>query len=436
MNNKTLNPAEILQALIRFDTTNPPGNEHLAIHWVRDLLAQYGIESTLLAKDPARPNLLARLKGSGNAPPLLLQGHVDVVTTAGQDWKYPPFGGEIHDGYLWGRGALDMKGAVAMMIAAFLKAKAENTKLPGDVILCLLADEEAGGNFGAKFLVEEHADYFAGVRFALGEFGGFSMNVSGSTVYPIMVSEKQICWLRVTLRGPAGHGSMLHRGGAMARLGQVLQTLDRQMLPLHVTPPVRQMITAMADALSFPKNVLIRQVLNPALSASVIGMMGDTSKAIQPLLHNTVNATIVHGGHKVNVIPSEITLNLDGRLLPGFKPEQMLAEIHTLLGDDLEIEVFRYDPGPKAPNMENFDALAKILKEQDPQGHPIPFVISGVTDARFFSRLGIQTYGFTPMVLPDDFKFAATIHAANERIPVAALDFGTQAIFRAFQVAG
>jgi acetylornithine deacetylase/succinyl-diaminopimelate desuccinylase-like protein len=429
-----MNTTQILQKLIQFDTTNPPGNEYLVINWARDLLAEHGIESTLLAKDPSRPNLLARLKGTGNAPPLLLQGHVDVVTTEGQDWEHPPFGGEIHDGYVWGRGALDMKGAVAMMIAAFLKAKDENVKLPGDVILCLLADEEAGGEFGAQFLVEEHPDYFEGVKFALGEFGGFSMETSGTTFYPIMVAEKQICWTRITLRGPGGHGSMIHHGTAMSRLGQVLRTLDKNLLPFHVTPPVRMMIEAMADALPAPKSTFMRQMLNPKLASGVIGLMGEAGKNMLPLLHNTVNPTIVRGGDKINVIPSEITLDLDGRLLPGLTPDQMLAELHSLLGDDLEIEVIRHDPGPAEPNMAFFDALAGILKKQDPQGHPVPFVISGVTDARHFSRLGIQTYGFTPMNLPSDFRFASTVHAANERVPADALDFGTQAIFEALQV--
>jgi acetylornithine deacetylase/succinyl-diaminopimelate desuccinylase-like protein len=427
------NPAEILQTLIRFDTTNPPGNEYLANNWAHEQLANAGIESTLLAKDPNRPNLIARIKGNGNAPPLLLQGHVDVVTTEGQSWSHPPFAGEIHDDYIWGRGALDMKGGVAMMLAAFLRAHQEKTYLPGDVILCLLADEEDGGDFGAKFLVEKHPEYFEGVRFAFGEFGGFTMEIAGETFYPIMVAEKQICWLKIVLHGPAGHGSMVHRGGAMARLGQILQTLDRNMLPAHTTPPVRQMVSMMADGVSFPTNALMKQLLNPSFSDRILSLMGEAGKAFLPLFHNTVNATIVHGGDKVNVIPSEISLELDGRLLPGYKPGQMLTELKNLLGTDLEIKVVRHDPGPAEPNMALFDTLAGILKEKNPNGHPIPLVLSGVTDARFFSQLGIQTYGFLPLTLPNDFKFTAVIHAADERIPIEALSFGTQAIFEALQ---
>ena len=319
------NPINLLQTLIRFDTTNPPGNEYLAINLARDTLADAGIESTILAKEPNRPNLIARIRGAGVAPPLLLQGHVDVVTSEGQDWDHPPFSGDIIDGYIWGRGALDMKGSVSMMMSAFLQAKHDDLKLPGDVILCLLADEEAGGDFGAQFLVEEHPSLFEGVRFALGEAGGFSLNLAGKTYYPIMVAEKQICWTRITLRGPAGHGSMIHRDGAMAQLGQILNALNKKRLPVHITSSVRQMSSGIADALNFPINTLLRLVLNPIFTDRLIGLLGDSGKLFEPLFHNTVNATIVHWGNKINVIPSEITLELDGRLLPGFTPEHMLS---------------------------------------------------------------------------------------------------------------
>ncbi len=431
--NSTHNPSAILQKLIQFDTTNPPGNERDLILWARDLLAEAGIQSHLLAKDPNRPNLTARISGQGNAPPLLLQGHVDVVTTAGQQWDHPPFGGKIVDGEIWGRGALDMKSGVAMMVSAVLQARQKNLPLPGDIMLCLLADEEASGNFGAKFLVQDHPEQFEGVRFALGEFGGFQMEIAGQTYYPIMVAEKQICWGTITLRGPGGHGSLIHRGGSMAKLAQVLQTLDQRRLPVHITPAVKAMITGMAEAQPFPKNILLRQLLNPALTDKILGLLGEPGKLFEPLFHNTVNPTIVRGGEKTNVIPSEIRLQFDGRLLPGYQPEDMIRELKDLLGADLELEINSYDPGPADPNMGLFPVLADILRAQDPLGHPVPLVLTGVTDARFFSQLGIQTYGFIPMQLPKDFKFASLTHAANERIPIEALEFGTQAMLTAIQ---
>ena len=207
-------PAELLAQLLRFDTTNPPGNERECIDWVRGLLEGLGCEVKVLAAEPGAPELVARLEGEGSSPPLLLQGHVDVVAAPG-DWRHPPFGGEQHDGFVWGRGALDMKGGVAMMLAAFMRAKAAGRRPPGDVILCLMADEEAGSALGAEFLVREHPELFDGVRYSIGEFGAFRMDVAGRAFYPVMVAEKQVCWTRATLRGRAGHGSMPVRGGAM-----------------------------------------------------------------------------------------------------------------------------------------------------------------------------------------------------------------------------
>src|SRR6185437_7724924 len=235
-------PDELLQHLIRFDTTNPPGNEAGCIAYIRDVLAESGISSTILARDPARPNLVARLAGRGEAPPLLLYGHVDVVTTTGQNWTHPPFSGDLADGAIWGRGALDMKGGVAMMLAAFLRAAAEGADLPGDVIFAALADEENWGDYGARYLVEEHADVFRGVRYAIGEIGGFTIYIGAQRFYPIMVAEKQGVAITATVRGPGGHGSLPMHGGAMAKLGQLLQRLDQYRLPTHITPVTRMMI--------------------------------------------------------------------------------------------------------------------------------------------------------------------------------------------------
>jgi acetylornithine deacetylase/succinyl-diaminopimelate desuccinylase-like protein len=426
-------PVELLQHLVRFDTTNPPGNEAACIAYIDDLLKSLGIETLLLEKTPGRPNLIARLKGTGNARPLLLQCHVDVVTTAGQDWMHPPFAAEIADGFVWGRGTLDMKGGVAMLLAAFMRAKAENLPLPGDVILCVLCDEEVGSEYGARFLVNEHKDLFTDVRYALGEFGGFTFNVGGKRFYPIMVAEKQVCRIKATVRGPAGHGAMRIRGGATGKLAHLLQTLDRKRLPVHITPIAQQMFSTLADGLTFPTAPLMRQLLNPMLTNRVLDLMGERGRVFDPLLHNTVSPTIIRGGDKINVHPSEITVELDTRILPGYKPDDILVELRELLGDAVELEVLSYDPGCTSLDMGLFNTLAGILREADPSGFPVPLLLSAVTDGRFFSQLGIQTYGFLPMQLPADFNFTDTIHAANERIPVASLDFGTNAVYTALQ---
>lgn len=427
-------PAELLQQLIRFDTTNPPGNETSCIDYIHTLLTDAGFETKILASDNNRPNLVTRLRGRGEAHPLLLQGHIDVVTTANQKWQHSPFEGQNIDNYIWGRGTLDMKGGVAMMLAALLRAKAEDTALPGDIIFTALSDEESGGGVGAKFLVENHAELFKDVRYALGEVGGFTSYIDGKKFYCIQVLEKQVCWLKATLHGPGGHGSIPMHGGAIAKLGRLLEQLDQHRLPVHVHPVVHQMIETMADALaSSPTGPLLRQLLNPVHADEILDQLGSHTHFFDPILHNTVNVTIVHGGHKINVIPSEIVIEMDGRLLPGYNSDDMLQELRTLIGSDIEFELLRYGEGRTEANMGFYDTLAGILYEADPVGISIPTLMPAVTDGRFFSQLGIQTYGFLPMDLYEGFDFLSAIHAADERIPVAALDFGTNAIYEALR---
>jgi acetylornithine deacetylase/succinyl-diaminopimelate desuccinylase-like protein len=422
-------PAELLQELIRFDTTNPPGNEGECISYINYLLTEVGFETSVLARDPMRPNLIVRLEGQGNAPGLLLQGHVDVVTTEHQHWQHPPFAGEAADGYIWGRGTLDMKGGVAMMLAALMHAKAEGLSLAGDVVFAVVSDEEAGGVDGARYLVEDHANLFSGVRYALGEFGGFSMHIGGRKFYPIMVGEKQACLVRVTVRGPGGHGSLPLHGGAMAKLGRMLLQLDQRRLPVHVPVVTRMMIEAIAANLPAPVGSVLHQLLDPRQTDSVLDTLGPQGAFFDPILHNTVNATIVHGGEKSNVIPSKIVVEMDGRMLPGYGSADLKSELHQIVGDDVEIETQAAEPAPAEPDMGLFDTLCEILRESDADGIPVPFLLPAVTDARFFTQLGIQTYGFLPMTLPEGFDFSQTIHAADERIPIAAMEFGTNAIY-------
>ena len=424
-------PAELLRNLIRFDTTNPPGNEAACIAYIEGLVGAAGIESVIRARDPERPNLIARLPGRGTAPPLLLQGHVDVVSTVGQTWSHPPFEAVEADGCIWGRGAVDMKGGVAMMLAAFLRARAEGLEPPGDVIFCALADEEGLSGYGAEWLVREHAELFEGVRFAIGEFGGFTSHVGGRRLYPIQVAEKQVCTIRLTVRGKAGHGSMPVRGGAMARLAEVLRRLDRERLPVHVTPVVRDMVEAMAAALPRPQGTVLRLLLRPRMTNVVLDRIGDRARLLDPLLHNTVSPTVLDSDDKFNVIPGEVTAVLDGRLLPGNTPDDLLAELRSLIGGDVALEVLRFDEGPPEPDMSLYPTLARILERADPGSTATPLLMPGVSDARFFARLGIQTYGFLPMKLPPGFDFWSGVHGEDERVPADAVDFGANAVYEA-----
>jgi acetylornithine deacetylase/succinyl-diaminopimelate desuccinylase-like protein len=424
-----IDPVQLLQELIRFDTTNPPGNEEACVAHIESLLREHGIESERYERTPGRPNLVARHAGANGGPPLVLQGHVDVVTTAGQPWSRPPFAAEIADGYVWGRGALDMKSGVAMMIAAFVAAHESNSPTP--LVLVVLADEEDGGEEGAKFLAEEHPGAFGGARHALGEFGGATQWIAGRRFYPIQVAEKQICWLRAHVRGQGGHGAYGVKGGAMRRLGDVLRTLDRKQPPVHITPIVRDWVNGIADTLPRPQALVLRRLLDPRTADYAVRALGSKGRIFGRVIRNTVSPTIVDGGGKINVIPSEIELQLDGRLLPGFAPDDLVRELHELIGDDVELEVVRHDPGPPDPDLTFYEPLAQIIRELDPDAVPVPMLQPGVTDARFLTGAGIQTYGFLPLRLPEDFDAIPTVHNADERVPVDALPFGVDAISRA-----
>jgi acetylornithine deacetylase/succinyl-diaminopimelate desuccinylase-like protein len=425
---------ELLRDLIRFDTTNPPGNEGECIGYIQRLLVDAGVESHVVASDSTRPNLVARIEGAGEAPPLLLYGHVDVVQTVGQQWTHPPFGADLVDGYVWGRGALDMKGGVAMLVDAFLRAARGELKPRGDLILAVLSDEENGGDFGARFLVDEHADLFEGVRHSLGEFGGAAVHLGGKRFYPIQVAEKQMCWMRGVVRGPGGHGAIGVRGSAISKLGKIVQTLDKRGLPVHVTPVTRAWLEGMAAHLPRPHSLLLRSLLDPRLAEATLRVARlEQLRIVERALRNTVSVTVVHAGSKINVIPSEVELQIDGRTLPGFGPDDLIREVHDLVGPDLELELIRHDATPAEPDMTWFDGLGAILRELDPEGIPVPMLQVGVTDGRFFSRIGIQTYGFLPLNLPADFDFIKLVHAADERVPADALRFGAEAVGRAIE---
>jgi acetylornithine deacetylase/succinyl-diaminopimelate desuccinylase-like protein len=421
---------QLARDLVQLDTTNPPGQEHIAVDLIERVLDEAGIQSARYENARGRPNLVARLKGRGEAPPFLLQGHVDVVTTVNQEWQHRPFGGEIVDGYLWGRGALDMKGGVAMMVSALLQAH-ERGGAPGDLVLAVLADEEAGGNQGAKWLVDNRKELFAGIKHGIGESGGVVQHIGGRRFYPIMVSEKRGCQVLATLRGPGGHGSIPARGGAMARVGALLAKLDTARLPVHITPPVKLLLEGMRDALDEPWKGRMAALLDPALADATLSELGPMGRNLDAALHNTVNATIISGGLKINVIPSEVQVQLDGRLLPGFDPEDMLRELREVLGPDPELEVQLVGPAQPEIDLSQLDLFASVLREADPGCVPLPYLVTGGTDARHFAKLGIRTYGFLPLNNPADFNGATTIHAADERVPVSALEFGARCVFEA-----
>ncbi len=427
-----MHPSEILKYLIRHNTVNPPGNEAACINYIKGLLDWAGVQNTIVAGESSRPNLIGRIPGRGSAPPLLMYGHIDVVTTANQKWRLNPFSGEELDGYIWGRGALDMKGGIAMMLAVMMRAKADGLVPAGDVLLAVLSDEESRSTWGAEYLVTSQAQLFQGVKYAIGEFGGYTSHILRHRFYPIMVAEKQGCGLIATIYGKGGHGAWPERGGIMARVSRFLHSLEHR-LPVHITPVAKEQVRCTAEGLPSPLKQTFMQMLIPALTNSVLDTFGQQVRMFDPILHNTAAATTIRGGESFNQIPCQVSLGLDCRLLPGFSPDDIINELKGMAGTDVEYELSYYGGGMPQPEMGLYDTLADILREADPGGTPTPMLFPAVTDARLFSRLGIQTYGFTPLKLPPDINFEQLFHAADERVPVEALDFGTDAIFQLLQ---
>jgi acetylornithine deacetylase/succinyl-diaminopimelate desuccinylase-like protein len=444
-------PVEILRDLVRFDTQNPPGDERACVEYVAGMLDHYGVESEEYAKDPHRPNLVARVEGGvhaseasvgssgersesdGDAPTLVLYGHVDVVPVDEDAWTHPPFDAVVEDGWVWGRGTLDMKGGVAMLLSAFLRAAVADDQPAGDVMLVVLADEEAGGEYGAEYLTDEHPELFADADYAIGEFGGFPMSLAGERFFPIQVSEKQVCWLRVRWEGQGGHAAFPREGAPMVEMGRALDALDGERLPVHVTPPVAEMIDAMADALPLETADALRALTDPERTDAVLDDLGGDATMLDALLHNTASPTVARAGEKENVIPGSAELTLDCRLLPGFEPADVIPELRPYVGDDAEFEVIRFDPGPENVDLGLYDTLAGVLDDSDADGTPIPFALFASTDARHLARVGVQSYGFLPMDLPDDFAFMDTVHAPDERVPVEAIEFGADRIYEVVQ---
>ena len=427
-----LDPVTLLQELIRFDTSNPPGNERACLEYLAEILGTAGIECRLVAREHERPNLLARVPGEQNAPPLLLYGHVDVVPARAEEWKHPPFGGDLIDSAVWGRGALDMKGGVAMLVSALVCA-AEEAPLESSVVLALTSDEERGSHLGAKFLVEEHADFFAGVRYALGEIGGFTEWVGDRRLYPIQVAEKQRCLVRATVHGAGGHPSTVVRGTAAAKLGALLKTLDGKRLPAHVTPSARRMLTVMADAFPPHERLALRGLQQERATNPLLRALGQQAAPLDAILHNTATPTVIRGGESSNVIPTELSVELDGRVLPGFGPGDLVRELEDLAGDLAEFELVDEEPPPTADaDLALYPMLADIISRRDSGSVPIPALLPGYTDARYFARLGIQTYGFLPMRLPREIT-VDLIHAPDERVPADAIRFGTECLLEAIQ---
>ncbi|MEW6273081.1 MAG: M20/M25/M40 family metallo-hydrolase [Thermodesulfobacteriota bacterium] len=419
-----------LQRLIRFVTVNPPGNEAPAVAYVADVLRREGLEPVVLESAPGRANLVCRITGHERQGPLLLASHVDVVEVERASWRRDPFGGEIADGFVWGRGAIDMKGKLAMDLAAMTVLARSGRRPDRDVVMAVVADEEAGCRFGSRWLAENHPEMIR-ASVCLNEVGGFSMSLLGVRYYPIQVAEKGVCWLRLTFRGIPGHGSVPRPDSAPVKLARAVARLGETRLPLHVTPEATRFIEALADRQPLPVALALRGLTVPYLTGPVLdyGLRDPQQRqGMEAILRNTVSPTVVRAGNKTNVIPGVATVELDGRTLPGQTLDDLLREVRAVVGDDFEVEILEsLDPVVTSCDTPEFDLLCSTLRAHDPDAVPVPWLIPGFTDDKFWAALGARCYGYMPLKLPDGMSFQAMFHGHDERVPVDGYRWGIRA---------
>lgn len=426
------NPVSLLQKLIQFNTSNPPGNERECIEWIENLLSSVDFDTTLYASEEDRPNLVATFGDSGDAP-LLLYGHVDVVPVNIDNWDHPPFSGKIEDGFVWGRGALDMKGGIAMLLAAAMRIVQNNAAPDNGLMVMIVSDEEGGGDLGTRYMIKNHREIFEDVSYAIGEFGGYQTHILGQEFYPIQTNEKTICWSELTFSGDAGHGSIPSTESVMLDMSRTVTALETSKLPVHIVPAVELMINRIADACEGENATKIRKLLDQDQTDEILSSMGESKTMFDALLHNTANTTSISCGDKANIVPDEVTVTLDCRLLPGQTKADLKSEIREVIPDNIhyEFDTIRYEPIDSESDLNMFQMLSEILTEADPSSTPFPLVMFGATDARHLTKVDIQSYGFLPMNMPKDLEFLELIHSANERIPIETVEFGTDLIVKA-----
>ncbi|WP_414635788.1 M20/M25/M40 family metallo-hydrolase [Actinophytocola sp.] len=416
--------------LIRIDTTNTGElgttvGERAAAEYVGAKLAEVGYEVTYVESGaPGRGNVFARLEGSDpTRGALLIHGHLDVVPADPAEWSVHPFSGAVQDGYVWGRGAVDMKDMVAMTLATARRFKRDGVVPPRDLIFAFVADEEAGGAYGSQWLVENRPELFEGATEAIGEVGGFSVSLAEDTrAYFIEIAEKGIAWMRLRARGRAGHGSMIHDDNSVTKLAEAVARLGRHQFPLVITDSVRQFLEGVTGVTGIPFE-------EEDMDGSV-AKLGPLARVVGATLRDTANPTMLTAGYKANVIPSVAEATVDCRVLPG-RQEAFERELDELLGPDVEREWITHLPPVETTfDGELVDAMRAAIVAEDPTAHTLPYVLSGGTDAKAFSTLGIRCFGFSPLKLPPDLDFTALFHGVDERVPVEAIQFGTRVLDR------
>jgi acetylornithine deacetylase/succinyl-diaminopimelate desuccinylase-like protein len=414
----------LLSGLIRINTSNPTHPERPAAEWVAARLDEVGIASQVLESQPGRASTIARIAGTdGTRPPLLIHGHLDVVPADAAEWSVDPFSGEVRDGYVWGRGAIDMKHMDAMTLALVREWARQGRRPPRDIVLAFVADEEAGGVKGAHWLVDNHPDLFADCAEAISEVGGYSVAVGGDLrVYLIQTAEKGINWLRLRARGRPGHGSMIHDDNAVTRLAAAVTRIGGYEFPIQVTDTVRRFMGEVADISGLD--------IDPDDPEPGLAKLGAMARMIGATIRNTANPTMLGAGYKSNVIPGSAEATIDTRFLPG-REDELIAKIDELAGEGITRETIVRDIAVETSfDGDVVDAMAAALRTEDPGARPVPYLMSGGTDAKSFSLLGIRCFGFAPLRLPADLDFMSLFHGIDERVPIDALHFGVRVLDR------
>ncbi|MBO0914688.1 M20/M25/M40 family metallo-hydrolase [Streptomyces laculatispora] len=415
--------------LIRIDTTNRGGGdcrERPAAEYVAERLAGAGLEPVLLERTPGRTNVVARIAGTDpSADALLVHGHLDVVPAEADDWTVHPFSGEIRDGVVWGRGAIDMKNMDAMVLAVVRFWARAGIRPRRDIVIAYTADEEASADDGSGFLADQHPGLFEGCTEGISESGAFTFHAGPNMpLYPIAAGERGTGWLKLTAHGKAGHGSKVNKANAVSTLAAAVARIGAHEWPVRLTPTVRAALTEIAAL----------HGIHPDLDApgfdvdELLGKIGPAAALVEPTVRNSTNPTMLDAGYKVNVIPGHATAFIDGRMVPGGEDE-FHATMDRLTGPSVDWEFHHREIALEAPvDSPTYAKLRAAVERFDPDGHVVPYSMSGGTDAKQFSRLGITGYGFSPLKLPVGFDYQALFHGVDERVPVEALHFGVRVL--------
>ncbi|MEU8983805.1 M20/M25/M40 family metallo-hydrolase [Streptomyces sp. NPDC048309] len=418
--------------LIRIDTTNRGGGdcqERPAAEYAAARLAEAGLEPTLLERTKGRTNVVARIEGTDpSADALLVHGHLDVVPAQAEDWSVHPFSGEIRDGVVWGRGAVDMKNMDAMILAVVRSWARDGVRPRRDIVIAFTADEEASAEDGSGFLADEHPGLFEGCTEGISESGAFTFHDgAGRQLYPIAAGERGTGWLKLTARGRAGHGSKVNRSNAVTRLAAAITRIGDYEWPLRLTPTVHAALTELADLYGIDRG--------PEDVDTLLNKLGPAAALVEATVRNSANPTMLSAGYKINVIPGEAVAYVDGRFLPGGEDE-FRSTLDQLTGPDVEWEFQHREVALQAPvDSVTYANMRAAVEHFAPEGHVVPYCMSGGTDAKQFSRLGITGYGFAPLKLPEGFDYQALFHGVDERVPVEALHFGARVLDRFLRTA-